>query len=571
VIRRTRYLRSLCVCVVLVLCFAFLYYRLSVLQIIRHKEFLDRGLSLHQLNQKIDPHRGNIYDCNGRPLAMSVSVKSAYAVPEEISSLEKTAQTLARFIPLSESEIFRRLEKKKKFVWLARKLDAARVERLEELRLEGIGFREEIERVYPQGELLSHVLGFVDIDNRGLEGLELEYDSYLRGQSGWRASKRDRKGREIMTLRNQDIPPIDGCDIMLTVDTVIQSIAEDALEKGYQKSNAVAGSIIVLNPETGALLAMANRPTFDPNHPGDATPMNRRNRCIADIFEPGSTFKVVSVAAAVDAGSVAMDDRFYCEDGAFHLGRRVLHDVHAYKELTTEEIIQKSSNIGAVKVAMQLGNKPLYAAVRRFGFGSMTGIGLPGEVGGIVRPLRSWTSFSIASVPMGHEIGVTALQMAVAVGAIANGGLAMKPYIISEIKNASGEVVKQYSPQVRGRVVSDRTASSMIAAMERVVSRGGTAPRAILEEYVAAGKTGTSQKIEPDGRYSHSKFIGSFIGFAPARDPAVLIIVTLDEPRPAYYGGTVAAPVFKEVASKVLKYLAVPPDKLEGNLLVASY
>ncbi len=568
-IRGEHKLRTLCVYLVFLLCFAFLYYRLTVLQIIRHEQLLNRGLVLHRLNQKIDPRRGNIYDRNGRPLAMSISVKSAYAVPENISSPEKLVQPLSRHIPLSPSKILKRLRKKKKFVWLARKLDEDTVDRLKALDIDGIGFREEIKRGYPQGYLLSHVLGFVDIDNRGLEGLELQADRYLRGQSGWRATKRDRKGREIMTLRNLDIPPIDGYSLTLTVDTVIQSIAENELEKGYLKHNAIAGSIIVMDPKTGAILAMANRPTFDPNCPPNFPTANRRNRCITDVYEPGSTFKIVSVAAAIDQGSVEMGDVFYCENGAFRLGRRVLHDVHAYDNLSTEEIIQKSSNIGAVKVAMRLGDEPLYQMIKRFGFGSPTGVELPGEVGGILRPPNSWTSFSIASIPMGHELGVTSIQLAVAVAAIANGGLAMKPYIVSEIKDLSGNVVKSHSPQVKARVISDSTAALMVNAMEKVVSRQGTASRAILDEYTAAGKTGTSQKIEADGRYSHLKFIGSFVGFAPARDPAVLIMVSLDEPKPAYYGGTVAAPIFKEVATKVLKYLGVPPDKVEKRLMVA--
>lgn len=568
-IHKKQKLRSACVYLIFILSFSFLYYRLFILQIVHHEELLNRGLSLHRLNQKIAPSRGNIYDCRERPLAMSVCVKSAFAVPEDIESPVEAADLLARHIPLSRNEILKRLRKKKQFVWLARKLESETVDCMKALRIDGVRYREEVKRVYPQGESLSHVLGFVDIDNRGLEGLELVADRYLRGQSGWRASQRDRKGREILTLRNQDIPPIDGCHLALTVDVVVQHIAENELDKACRKHNAIAGSIIVMVPETGAILAMANWPKFDPNQPADFPVDWRRNRCITDIYEPGSTFKVVTVAAALDKGSVGMDDSFFCENGAFRVCGHTLHDVHAYENLTTAQIIQKSSNIGAVKIAMKLGEKPLYNAITRFGYGASTGLGLPGEVGGILRPVRSWSRLSIAAIPMGHEIGVTPLQMASAVAAIANSGLAMKPYIISEIRDSSGKVMELRSPQVRVRAVSDSTAQAMVSAMESVVSRDGTARRAELDEFTAAGKTGTSQKIDENGRYSHSRFIGSFVGFAPSRDPAVLVMVLLDEPHPYYYGGTVAAPVFREVATKVLKYLGVPPDKGEKGIAVA--
>jgi len=557
----TRYrLKSFSVYMLLLLCFAGLYYRLFLLQIVSHEELLNRGLSLHRLNVKIDPRRGNICDCEGRPLAMSIRVKSAYAEPEKIASPEEAARSLARYLPLPYEELLEKLNKKRNFVWLGRKLDGKLADRIERLQIGGIGFREEVKRVYPQGGLLSHVLGFVDIDNRGLEGIELQSDQYLRGQSGWMASHRDRKGREIMTLRSQDIPPLDGYDLSLTVDAVIQHIAESELEKGCRQFNAAAGCLIVMNPKTGAVLALANWPSYDPNAPSNFPPEYRRNRCITDVYEPGSTFKIVTVAAALDRGCVTMSDVLFCENGAFRVGRHTLHDVHSYWNLSTMEVIRKSSNIGAVKIAMRLGEEQLYRGIHRFGFGSPTGISLPGEVGGMLHPLSQWSGLSIAAVPMGQELAVTPLQMAVAVAAIANGGVAMKPYIIEAVKDNSGRIIKSSSPEVRGRAVSEATAAALVDAMEGVPSREGTAPRAALEEYTVAGKTGTSQKVEQDGRYSHSRFVGSFVGFAPSKDPAALILVALDEPTPLYYGGTVAAPVFKEVAKRTLKYLAIPPD-----------
>ena len=561
-------LKSFSVYLFFLLCFACLYYRLFLLQIVNHEELLNRGLSLHRLNVKIDPRRGNIYDREGRPLAMSIRTKSAYAEPEKLASPEVAARSLARCTSIPYEDLLEKLNKKRKFVWLARKLDGSLADRIERLQIEGVGFREEVKRVYPQGGLLSHVLGFVDIDNRGLEGIELQEDQYLRGQSGWMASHRDRKGREIMTLRSQDVPPLDGYDLSLTVDAVIQHIAESELEKGCRHFNAAAGCLIVMNPRTGAVLALANWPSYDPNAPSNFPAEYRRNRCITDVYEPGSTFKVVTVAAALDKGCVTMSDVLFCENGAFRVGRHTLHDVHPYGNLSTVEVIRKSSNIGAVKIAMRLGEEGLYRGVHRFGFGSPTGIGLPGEVGGMLHPLSQWSGLSIAAVPMGQELGVTPLQLAVAVGAIANGGVAMRPYIVELVKDSSGRVVKSNSPEVRGRVVSEATAAALVDAMEGVPSREGTAPRAALEEYTVAGKTGTSQKVDPDGHYSHSRFVGSFVGFAPSKDPAALILVALDEPKPLYYGGSVAAPVFKEVAKRVLKYLAIPPDKGDGGVKV---
>lgn len=555
-------LKSFCVYVFFLLAFACLYYRLFLLQIVSHEDLLNRGLSLHRLNVKIDPRRGNICDREGRPLAMSISVKSAYAEADKISSPEAAARSLSRCLDLPYKDLLEKLDKKKRFVWLARKLDGNLADRIERLQIDGVGFREEVKRVYPQGGLLSHVLGFVDIDNRGLEGLEMQADQYLRGQSGWMASHRDRKGREIMTLRSQDIPPIDGYDLSLTVDAVVQHVAESELEKGCRQYNAAAGCLIVIEPKTGAVLALANWPSYDPNAPSNFPAEYRRNRCITDVYEPGSTFKVVTVAAAVDNGSVSMGDVIFCENGAFRVGRHTLHDVHPYGNLSTVEVIRKSSNIGAVKIAMRLGEEKLYNGIRRFGFGSPTGISLPGEVGGMLHPLSQWSGLSIAAIPMGQEVGVTPLQLAVAVAAIANGGVAMRPYIVDAVKNNSGGVVKSYAPRERGRVVSEATAAALVNAMEGVPTREGTAPRAALEEYTVAGKTGTSQKLDPGGRYSHSRFVGSFVGFAPSKDPAVLVLVALDEPKPIYYGGSVAAPIFKEVAKRTLKYLAVPPDKV---------
>jgi cell division protein FtsI (penicillin-binding protein 3) len=569
VIEKGYKLRYFCVYAVFALAFACLYYRLFVLQIIRHEELFTRAQDLHRLNLKIDPRRGKILDCSGKPLAMSVAVQSAYAVPGEISGPHKTARLLAPLVKLSYDELVRRFEQPKKFVWVERKLDEDTYRKVKNLNLDGIGFREEVKRMYPRKELLAHLVGFVDIDNNGLEGVERVADEDLRGQAGWRASYRDRKGREIITLRDQDVPAVDGYDIVLTVDMMIQHIAESALDAAFRGHHARGGCIVVMNPKTGAILAMANRPTFDPNHPAEVAAEWRRNRCITDIYEPGSTFKVISVATALDAGVVGLGDKFYCENGAFRVHGHTLHDVHGYEYLTTAEIVKKSSNIGAVKIAMTLGEKPLYQGIKRFGFGNPTGVSLPGEVGGIFRPVEAWSPLSLAAIPMGHELGVTPIQMAAAIAAVANGGIAMRPYVIAEVRDGEGMPVKRNVPEARGRVLREEAARSITAAMAGVISRDGTGRRAMLEEYTAAGKTGTSQKVDENGRYSHSRFIGSFVGFAPVSDPEILVLVVLDEPHPNYYGGLVAAPVFQEVATKSLKYLGVAPDRENPRVVAA--
>jgi len=547
-------------CLAIFSLFLLLAFQLVCIQMMENPVLDDKAEGQHCVNMRVEAKRGRIFDCSKKVLAMSVPVKSVYADPKLVPEPALAAKKLSAVLGAGERALEERLRRKKRFVWLARKVDDETAARVDMLSLEGIYLTDEMKRFYPNAELLSHVLGFVGIDNDGLEGMELYADAFLRGKPGWRAIVRDGKRREILPFRSQDIPPVDGRDIILTIDAVIQNIAEVELDKAFREFNAKGGSCIVMRPGTGDILAMANVPPYNPNDVGASLMESRRNRAMTDMLEPGSTFKVITGAAALDRGAVVMDDVFFCENGAFRTHGRTLHDHHPYGNLSFLQVIQKSSNIGAAKVGMRLGEEGLHSYIRRFGFGEPTGIDLRGEAAGIVHPLNRWSKLSISRIPMGHEISVTPLQMICAVSAIANGGFLMKPRIIDGIVDSEGNVLRSFTPRVRRQVIGEESSRCMVEVMKAVVSDQGTARRAVLEGYTAAGKTGTAQKIEEDGRYSHRYFFGSFVGFAPADDPAIAVIVVLDEPRPVYYGGTVAAPVFRSVSQKVLSYLGVPQE-----------
>jgi cell division protein FtsI/penicillin-binding protein 2 len=384
-------------------------------------------------------------------------------------------------------------------------------------------------------------------------------ETYLQGQAGYEVIERDRKGREIRALRTETIGPRDGYNVVLTVDQVIQHIAETELERAMVENRPQSACIIVSRPKTGEILAMSCRPTFDPNNPGNASADARRNRTISDVAEPGSTFKIVVVAGALNEGIVNLGDRFGCENGAFIYAGRALHDAHPYGVLSVEEILYHSSNIGAAKVALRMGPGRLYDYVSRFGFGRKTGIAIPGEVSGIAHPLSRWSKLSITRIPMGHEIAATPLQMIMALNAVANGGRLMKPQIIKAIVDQDGVSVLKYQPQQIAQSVMARASVLMTTALRKVVTPDGTAPKAAVANYDVAGKTGTAQKIE-NGQYVN-RYYSSFIGYLPAADPEISILVSLDDPAGgAYYGGSVAGPVFRAVAEKVAQYLGIPPQ-----------
>jgi cell division protein FtsI/penicillin-binding protein 2 len=419
------------------------------------------------------------------------------------------------------------------------------------------------------------VLGFANTEEQeladhlvtemvGRDGIEKTLNNKLSGVRGWRLTETDRQRRELINLREQNVEPQDGLNVMLTIDSVVQNIVETALAGAMERHTPVSISGLVVRPRTGEILALATLPNFDPNNPGDALPEARRNRVISDVAEPGSTFKIVVVSGALNDGTVRMSEVFDCEHGHFLYAGKHLHDHEAYGLLTTEQIITKSSNIGAAKIGIQMREPALADYIRAYGFGARTGIPLPGEVSGIVHPLKKWTKVSIAQIPMGQGIAVTRLQMMMAMCALANQGVLMRPMLVSRLEDRDYNVVARFAPQRVRQVISESAAKEMVTALKTVVSAEGTAPKAALEHYTVAGKTGTAQKPAEHGGYATGKYFASFIGFFPADNPELCISVMMDEPdvHKGYYGGQTAAPVFKEIAEKAANYLNIHPDKV---------
>jgi len=531
--------------------------RLSLIDRNALLELVDRQ---HSLVVEIKQSRGRILDRNMKELAMNIKVPSIYAVPRIIRDKEKMAGTLSSILGKDKSFILSRLERDKAFVWLDRHATQKQAEAIRDLKSPKLGIVYENKRLYPNGELFANIIGFCDIDNQGIEGIEMTYDKFLKGRPGYRFTKRDALGREVVAFEEKLVPPVDGASISLTIDQYIQYLTERSLDEAFKKYKAKGAMAVVMNPHTGEILAMANRPTFNPNESISGDPAERRNRTITDIYEPGSVFKIVTAAAAYAEKKVSLTDQFDCEKGTWYITkRRVIHDVHPYGMLTFPQVMQKSSNIGTVKIAMRLGEKGLYEYIRKFGFGQPTGIDLPGEINGIVHPLNKWSKISITSVPYGHEVAATTMQMLTAVSVVANGGRLVRPFMIREIKDAQNVVLKSTEPMVRQMVLEEEIAETISDILRQVVDEG-TGKSAQIKGIKVAGKTGTSQKLE-GGTYSHSKFVGSFVGFAPADNPMLAMIVMIDEPRGAYYGGVVAAPVFQEVIEGSLRYLGYFPNE----------
>ena len=430
------------------------------------------------------------------------------------------------------------------------------------------GIEEQL-RVYLNNHLASHVLGFVGgTDHKGKEGIERIMDSTLTGKPGWLETVIDSRQREVVSWRGQHVPARNGLNVRLTLDEYVQSFVEAQLEMAVAKHKPAGITVIVVKPQTGAILAMANRPDFDPNRPGGFHPASRRNRAVTDTMEPGSTFKIVTVAGALQDGRVTLNSIFDCERGSFYHGGRSLRDHHPYGKLSVKKIITKSSNIGAAKVGIRLGAARLHHYVQEFGFGERTRVSLLGEVRGTVHPLKNWNKLSITRVPMGHEVAVTPMQMVMMLSAVANGGKLMQPMLVDSLRDESGRVVVKYHPETIRQVVSPDTARKVTVALKTVVGEGGTARRAKLEYYSVAGKTGTAQKAGLGG-YIPGKFYSSFVGFLPADKPALCIFVGLDEPSGDYYGGLTAAPIFKAIAERAASYLVIKPDLVKQGSLVS--
>ncbi len=515
----------------------------------------------------LKPERGNLLDRRGRALAVSLEAASVYAHPEDVVDVRRTARALAPVLKLRPADVRRRLAKDRPFVWLRRQVDPPTAAHVRQLRLPGVHLVRESKRFYPRRQLSGHLLGFVGLDNQGLEGVELAYDKYLNGERGWVLVEKDAKGRELTLSQTVVKPPSAGFDVRLTLDEVIQYVVEKELSAQVAATRARGGIAIVVEPSSGAILAMAAVPSFNPNSFSRFRPEDWRNRAITDAYEPGSTFKLLLAAAALDSGVVKENDLVYGERGAITVNGLTIRDHKDFGWLSFSDVIARSSNVGAIKVAQQVGAERLYSYARSFGIGRKTGIGLPGEQPGLLRPPKKWSGVSIASLAIGQEVSATPLQMLMAYAAVANGGTLMRPYVVDAFLK-DGRVRWRAQPQVVRRVVDPSTARRLTKLLVRVVSRG-TGQAAAVEGYTVAGKTGTAQKFDRTaGRYAPDRYVASFIGFAPAKSPAFAMLVLVDEPRGKAYGGTVAAPVFSRAARQILHYLDIPTTR---GRLVAAY
>ncbi len=559
---RTRQIAVFCL---FFLSLAFLVLRLLYLQVIRHNFYYKIANEQQTVSVEVPPTRGTIFDRCMRVLAVNLTSNSVFVNAREIKDREGTAETLAHILKLNESYIFQKLSKNKAFVWIKRKITPQEEDDIKKLKLDGVAIIKESKRFYPDRQLACHAIGTVNIDNVGLEGLELQYNKYLSGESGWLISTQDAKRKLLESYQYEFIPPKNGFSLVLTIDEVIQSIAERELAKMYEKYNAKGASIIVMDPKTGDILALANFPNFDLNEPGKRASTSIRNRALNDFFEPGSVFKIVAASGLLEEKLVTFNTLFNCENGQWKIGRRTLHDHTPHGVLTFKQVIENSSNIGTVKAASLLGPERMFKYIEAFGFREKSGIDLPGEVVGINRPVSKWSGVSMYAIPMGQEVTTTAMQLAGAISVIADNGYLVRPRIVKEVLDEKGQAVKGFPPVVRRKVISTQTVLKMRSILMGVVNTG-TGKKARMEDYNAGGKTGTAQKVEPGGVYSHDRFVASFIGFAPVENPVLAVAVCVDEPRPVYYGGDVAAPVFKNVVDNSLKYLTAKGVYVsEGN------
>ncbi len=544
---------------VFVIIFLLLIYRLYNIQVIGRSVLNELARKEHITSYAIDGNRGNIYDRNLKKLAVNIESKSLFAIPYKIEQPEQTARLLSSILNINHHDIEKQLIKERYFVWITRKLSQDKYEELNSLDLDGLDFITENKRYYPKESLASNIIGFVGIDNQGLEGLELFFDNELKSEAGLVLTERDASGAKIPLSLENIQPSKNGSSIVLTLDEVIQYITENALEKAYQEYRPKSAVAIVVNPKTGELLGSAVRPTFNLNNYQGSLEENRRNRAITDNYEPGSTFKIFTIATALENGYASLSDHFNCKGWINYQGT-VIRDIdpHGYQDLA--DIVKNSCNVGLIEVGTRIDKNIFAEYIQKFGFGEETGIDLLGEATGLFRPVNKWSKISNASLSIGQEISVTPLQLVMATAAIANDGILMKPLIISRVLDDEDNVIRHYDPEIVRQVISSSTAKTMSQILQEVVE-DGTGGRAKLKHYTAAGKTGTSQKFDfALGKYSFEKFTSWFVGFAPAENAEIAILVMLDEPKGSYYGGTVAAPVFQEIAAKVLPYLSIPPN-----------
>ena len=540
-------------------------------QVTRASELREMAENQYMRDIPLSPKRGTIRDRHGAELAVSVDVDSVAADPVGLrasgASPARVAAELSRLLGVDAQRLTERLASKRRFVWVKRRVTPAEGLAVRQLNLRGVLVTKEAQRFYPNGELAAHLLGFADVDGKGIEGIELALDEQLRGSVERVPAIRDRRGKVVFSEHLLDDRAAAGDEVSLTIDKTIQHFAEQELELAVRTFEARAGSIVVMEPSTGELLAVANYPRFNPNRPGDFPVADRRNRAVTDRFEPGSTVKPFTIAGALARGAIGPHQEIDCEDGQLQVAEYVIHDSHHWDMLTPAQILIHSSNIGTAKIGLALGRPALYQVLRGFGFGQQTDIGLPGETAGILRHYNRWYDMDAATISFGQGMSSTALQLTTAMSAIANGGKLMRPTLVQRVRDARGEVVEETLPRVRRRVIPERVARLTTAMLTGVTGKGGTGEEAAIDGYLVAGKTGTAQKADyVHGGYAQGSWSSSFVGFAPASDARLAIAVVIDEPVIAHQGGVVAAPAFRRVMEKSLRHLGVPTDHQNGSM-----
>ncbi len=528
------------------------------LQIYKSEWLSKKAAGQYEQELVLQGKRGTIYDSRYEAMAVSIETTSIAAYPAMVADKSKVAGQVAEILKCRKNKILRALQSSRSFVWLKRQATPKEVAGIRKLKITGIDFLPEHSRFYPGTTLAAQLLGFTGIDGRGLEGLEYYYEEDLKGTESKVTILKDALGRgfdvDHWTALNQA-----GNNIVLTIDRQIQYITEKALAEAVTTHRALSGIALVMAPQTGALLAVAHYPLFNPNAFGKSDRATWRNRAITDPFEPGSTMKIFSVAAALECGKSTPSSIFYCENGHYLVGDHTVHDTKPYGWLSLQQIVKYSSNIGAVKVIEQVGSKTLYDSLQNFGFGERTGIDCPGESPGSLSNYKRWTVVDTGNIAFGQGVSASALRLITSAAAIANDGLLMQPYVVKAVTDPNGELLKKIEPRPLQQVVSAQTAQTIRRIMRTVITDGGTGEKADVDGYSVCGKTGTAQKVDAKGGYAKRRYVSSFLGFAPTERPALAVLVVVDEPQEGYYGGLVAAPAFSRIVRETLAYLNVAP------------
>ncbi len=547
------------------LCFLAIGAKAVYLQVYQGSWLSRKAADQYEKTLKNQGKRGIIYDRERRELAVSIEAVSIAAYPRKIADAKTVARKLARTLKLKRRDVARKLASNRPFVWIKRQATPKEHQAVRELALDGVAFRNEHTRYYPHKSMAAQLIGFTGIDGRGLEGLEFAFNDQLKGMAEDFTVLKDALGRGFDAEKKVSPLTQSGNNLVLTIDQAIQHITESALQEAVQTHSARSGMAVVMDPRTGELLALAHFPHFNPNTFKMFGRADWRNRAVTDPFEPGSTMKIFSAAAALESGQCTPSTIFYCENGAYRIGRNTVHDTKKYGWLSLQQIVKYSSNIGAVKMGEIIGPQALHQTLQAFGFGRKTGIACPGESPGSLLPSRRWSKIDAGAIAFGQGIAVSAIQLAAATSAIANDGVLMQPQVVKAVLSPAGEQLQHFAPRRIRRVVSAQTARTVGRILETVITPGGTGVKAAMQGYTVCGKTGTAQKTDPDGTYSKSRYVASFVGFAPARNPAITVLVIVDEPEKEHYGGIVAAPAFRKIVYDTLNHLNILPGKTDDR------